>query len=83
MLHLHNPAGMTQPDFIAGMTEHEEGDQHEGAEHDAHDHKPLLVRKTVADASHFGREFTLGVCHTLLYTVSLAARRFENTFIVW
>ena len=71
MLDLHKSAGMTQSDFIAGMTEHEEGDQHEGAEHDAHDHKPLLVRKAVAYAPHFGREFTLWVVpHLIIYGVS-------------
>ena len=48
MLDLHKSAGMTQPDFIAGMTEHEEGDQDEGAKHDGYDHKPLFMRKTVA-----------------------------------
>ena len=47
MLYLHKSAGMSKADFIARMTEHEEGDQHESAEHDANDYKSLFVRKTV------------------------------------
>lgn len=71
MLDLHKSAGMTQPDFIAGMTEHEKGDQDEGAEHDGYDHKPLFVRKTVAQAPQFRREFPFrGVPHLIIYSVS-------------
>ena len=71
MLDLHKSAGMTQPDFIADMTEHEEGDQDEGAEHDSYDHKPLFVRKTVAKSPQLCREFPFrGVPHLIIYGVS-------------
>ena len=71
MLYIHKTAGVTQPDLIAGMTEHEEGDKYEGAEHDAHDHQPLFVRKTVAQVPQSGRELPLrGAPHLIIYGVS-------------
>lgn len=54
MLDLHKSDGMTQPDFIAGVTEHEEGYQDEGAEHDGYDQESLFLRNTVTKAPQFG-----------------------------
>ena len=71
MLDLHKSAGMTQPDFIASMTEHEEGDQDEGAEHNGYDQEPLFLRNTVAKAPQFRRELPFrGVPHLIIYGVS-------------
>lgn len=80
--HLNPAQCLTQPYAVAGVTEHEEGNQDKHGQHYAYDRHPFAVWQVVADLPQPGRELPLGVCHTLLYTVSLAARKPEIILII-
>lgn len=67
MLYLHILPSMAGAHLVAGVPEHEEGDEDERREKHGNDCEALLVGHLVADLTDFGGQFPLGPCHTLLY----------------
>ncbi len=80
--HLNPAHCLTQPYAVAGVTEHEEGNQDKHGQHYAYDRHPFAVRQVVADLPQPGRKLPLGGVPHLLYTVSLAARKPEIILII-
>nr|WP_302320891.1 hypothetical protein [uncultured Muribaculum sp.] len=74
MLHFNRLPGVSQPDTVTGVTEHEESDKEKDRQHNGHDRQPLVVRKIVARLPQFCRELSLGVApHLVIYSASRSA----------
>lgn len=58
--HLNPAQCLTQPYAVAGVTEHEEGNQYESREKHGDNREALLVGHIVADLSDSGGQFPLG-----------------------
>lgn len=54
MLNLYGLAGMTRPNLVTGVAEHEEGGEDESRQENCHNHQPLVTGQLIARLPDFG-----------------------------